>query len=462
MNQSVTTTSAPSRDSDAAQAEIAVLGGLLLDQRLVARVREILATEMFQYPKHGWIFAAICALYDRGDPVDTVLLGQELIARDQLHKIGGAVALSNLTDAVAHTQNVEHYALRVRHDHFRRRMSLAAREVYEVGKAPVEDVREYLAGARAKIQSIANALDTAPRVVPIAQATAFALESSMTKETCIRTGFSELDLRYGGIPNCYIVVGGYPGSGKTTFVTNLIINAALNGTRVLFLSMEDSRDVTIWRMMARFSGINLQDFVRHDISKDVEKQRKATAACEKIYKLPIVIDDTAGRTTAQVRDAIARQHDEKPLGMIVLDHMGKVHERGKDRYHQLSSISLALAEIQKQYDVPLIVISQLSRPEKESGNRPATVRQLRDSGNIEADARCIIMLHRPHYLWEIGVLKRDDPEPDPHELGVIVEKITLGPPDRWRMYVDLATAYVGEEPNEREYPATTFGGGDNY
>lgn len=444
---------------DILQAETALLGAILLDERVLSKVRDVVSAEMFWEPRHGWIYDALIAVHDRGQAIDHVLLGQELIVRDQLAKIGGAVALKDLTDAAGLVVNASEYAKIVRREHCRRSLARVCREIYETGKDPVEDVEGWIARSRRRVAEVANGLYAASRLLGMAQATALAHDRALSSaEILMPTGFSGFDSYWGGLPPTYIVLGGYPGSGKSTFLTNLVANVAVNGKHVLFLSMEDSRDIVLWRMFSRFGRVNSKRIFQRKL--DAEEIRNIGDAANIVHKLPITIDDSAGRTGAEMRDTIERVNEEHKIDLIVIDRMEMVRERGKDLYHQKSAVSSLLADIQRQYEIPLVVVCQLSRPQADTATVKApTIRQLRDSGNIEADARMIIMLHRPHYYWEIKVTKD---EPDPHELGVLVEKNNYGITGSNQLWIDLEHAYIGDIPNDRVYPDTVLGGTDDY
>lgn len=428
------------------RAERAILGGILIAPPLLTRVRTMLRAGQFSCLRHNAIFAAACTLADRGEPVDQVTCGALLEAQGVLAKIGGAIAFDGLTDEVALETKIEAYCDLVREQHCRRQMVRAGAQIAEAGQGDVADVPAYLEDARARVAAVAAGAAPADPVPTMAEATRDAFDEAVqTAEPVglVPTGIATFDRHHRGLWPCYVVIGGFPGAGKTTTLINLILNAARGGRRALFFSMEDRRRMVLWRMLAILSGIDSRRIILRRLRP--EDHQALISAATILRELPIVIDDRTGRTGAQIRADALRCMDERPVDLVVVDHLAKLREAGRSPYERVTAASAALVDLQGQLGVPLIAASQLGRPESKTEIRPPRLNDLRDSGMIEADARMVLLLHRPHYYYEIRAVQD---EPDVHELGLAVAKNNYGLTGGLKLHIDLPSGYVGDPTGE--------------
>ena len=446
------------------EAEQSILGAIFLRPECVSIVRRHVSPEMVFNPAWKLIYAAMLKLYESNRPIDHMTVGKAIVDAGQLDDVGGLTALSNLTEAVSTAANVEHYARIVRELYFQREMVIAAYGVVEAGRENLDDVETYLTNARANINRVASGFSGAEEIPSMSASTMRVVETAMSGKIptgMMPTYIESFDRIYRGLPPTYILVGGYPGSGKTTVFVNLAFNIAVNlkarddARRVLFFSLEVSRESIIQSALARYSGVNSEHITQGRLVQ--EEIRSILTAANIIHELPVIIDDRGGYDVARIRDIALQHHEESPIAAVFIDHIGKIRDKGKDRYHAMTNVSACLADLQKELRVPLIAASQLNR-KNATDIAPPQLSNFRDSGMLEADARMAWTLHRPHYYFETGVTKD---EPDAHEFCLSVVKNDKGRTGQLRLWIDLQSNFIGDEPTSDGVPPV-YGGSDGY
>lgn len=396
------------------EAEVSVLGGMLIDRDAVARAVEVVDDSMFARETHRRLFRAMVRLFDRGDVIDVITLAEELKKTNELELVGGMEYLAELLDAVPTAANIEYHARIVREKALLRRLIDAAsqiiRDSYEPGDRPVDEVLD-LAEQRifqvARTRARAGFVWIKEILWPTFEHIE-ALQQSPSGITGIPTGFPDLDRMTAGLQKGdLIIVAGRPAMGKTSFVLNIAENMAItHQIPVAIFSLEMSKEQLVQRLLCAEGRVNAQN-LRRGMLTDEEYKRLAAAAGH-LNTAPIWIDDSPGSTVLEMRAKARRLKAEVELGALVIDYLQLMTSvsRAENRQQEVSEISRGLKALAKELEIPVIALSQLSRaPEQRSGDHRPQLSDLRESGSLEQDADLVMFLYRPEYY--LGLEDRD-------------------------------------------------------
>ena len=412
------------------EAEQAVIGGVLLDNRAWERIADRVAEQDFYRRDHRLVFGAIRTLLDANQPADAVTVAERLQAQRQLDDAGGLEYLGRLVRETPSAANVRAYA-----DIVRERSVL--RQLIDVGGAIAES------GFEPQGRGAPQLLDEAERrVFEIADQTArtgsgFKTAGSVLVDvvkriddlyerdspiTGLPTGLTDFDALTAGLQGGdLIIVAGRPSMGKTSFAMNIAENAALEARRpVAIFSMEMSSTQLITRMISSYGDID-QTKLRTGRLDD-EDWPRITRATEKLSEAPLYIDDTPSLSPGDVRARSRRlKREHKDLGLIVVDYLQLMQVPGsqENRATEISEISRALKALARELDVPVIALSQLNRALESRTDRRPVMSDLRESGAIEQDADLIVFIYREE------VYNRDTTEKGVAE--IIISKQRNGP-----------------------------------
>ncbi|WP_420635898.1 replicative DNA helicase [Candidatus Palauibacter sp.] len=384
------------------EAELSVLGAMLIDADAVAVALELVNDAGFHREGNRRIFRAMVRLYGRGDVIDAVTLSDELKTAGELEAVGGMAYLARLVDAVPTAANVAYHCRILRDKSVLRRLISSATEIIqEAYEAPSGEVDETLDRAEQKVFEIAQAEERGgfARIKEILRSTMDRIDE-LTRNpgsiTGVPTGFPELDRMTAGFqPADLIVLAGRPSMGKTALALNIAQHTAIDeDVPVAIFSLEMSRESLVQRMLCAESKVDSSRVRTGRLSTD-DFTRLARGAGH-LNTAPIWIDDTPGISPIELRAKIRRLHAEAGVGLVVLDYMQLMSggDRAENRQQEISAISRSLKGIAKEVGVPLLALSQLSRaPEQREGNRPR-LSDLRESGAIEQDADVVLFIFR--------------------------------------------------------------------
>jgi len=389
------------------EAEISVLGGMLIDNDAVARAIEVVDDSMFYREANRRLFRSMARLFERGGVVDVITLNEELKKTNELESAGGAEYLAELLDAVPTAANIEYHARIVREKALLRRLIEAAsdiiRDVYDQGERDVEEVLDH---AEQRVFRVAESHDREgfvwikeilwPTFEHIEK-----LQESAGGITGVATGFKDLDRMTTGLQKGdLIIVAGRPSMGKTSWVLNVAQTAAIeHNTTVAMFSLEMSKEQLVQRFLCAEGRVDAQRLRQGKMSPD-EYQRLAAAAGH-LNTAPLWIDDSPGNTVLEMRAKARRLKSETDLGLLIIDYMQLMsgNKRSESRVQEVSEISRGLKALARELDVPVIALSQLSRAPEQRTNRRPQLSDLRDSGSIEQDADLVMFLYRPEYYF---------------------------------------------------------------
>ncbi len=380
----------------ALEMECAVLGALMLERDAYSEVADVLRSEAFYDTANGIIYALISDLHRRGDPVDILTVTQAAKARGCLADIGGPVHVAELTNGVASGANIRYHAMIVVQKFMAREAIRIGIELQRQGYADTTDVFDMLAGAAGDIMHLNEFASPSDR-----SAAEIAREVVDTTEPDrgVPTHYPDLDRIFRMEPGTVTIVGARPGMGKTAFAVSLAWRHARMGGSVFFASMEMRDRGLVNRLICGESGVPVWKAKRRQLNGE-QTQRMASFAIDHHAALErLRIDETAAMDTQSLAARIDRSKRKRGTTLVVVDYLQLMNVRGerfKSPFDRVSGVSEQLRIIAKQCDLPLVVLSQLSRGEKGAVRRPSMT-DLRQSGQIEQDAEGILLLHRPKY-----------------------------------------------------------------
>jgi len=389
------------------EAEMAVLGSMLIEKEAIIKVLDILQEYDFYRETHKRIFRVIKNLYIENIPVDTVSVINELKKEKVLDDVGGAGYIATLINTVSTAANVEYYARIVREKSVLRQLIQVGTQVVEAGYKAEEPTETLLDRAEQMIFSITQHIDSqgflpAKKLI---QQTLDRIESLMTDRKSVpglSTGFVELDAMTSGFQNSnLIIVAGRPSMGKTSFCMNIVSNVAVrSGLPVGVFSLEMSKDELMFRLICSEAWVN-----SHEIRRGIKSKKSwpvITTAADRIYNSPIYIDDTTNLSALDIRTRARRLYSElsaenQKLSLIVIDYIQLLRGTTKfeSRQQEISEISRSLKALARELNIPVVAVSQLSRRPEERGRegRPQ-LSDLRESGALEQDADVVIFVYR--------------------------------------------------------------------
>ncbi|WP_214103199.1 replicative DNA helicase [Acrocarpospora catenulata] len=382
-------------------AEMAILGAAIEWQEALEEAVTLLRPDDFYRPAHQLVFAAAKAILDDGRKVALAAVMVELQDRGELARAGGGAYLHDLMRAACLPASVGWYASRVARDADRRgawaaltwgiqetgrsrwdggaTLDLIRKRLDEVAAGRVGDLPLSVADEMVSLlEDLENPPETTPGVVPPYLDLAALLE-------VFRSG--EL-----------IVVGARPSIGKTTVAADIIRSAAVrHGQRTVMFTLEMTRRQVLERMVAAESGVQFRAIKQRQLSPaDLDKVAEVGA---RIAAAPLTIDHTPGCSIERIRATLRTLSRTGPLGLVVVDYLGLMAPpKAETRQQEVAALSREFKVLAGEFDVPVVLLSQLNRePEKRSDRRPQTA-DLRDSGAVEQDADVVILLHREdHY-----------------------------------------------------------------
>lgn len=415
-------------------AEMSLLGAVLIDEETLADVSEHVTTKDFYDKRHAAIYAAMMRLYEHHKPVDLLTLTEELRKKDDLDMIGGPSYLSELTNYVPTAAHAEAYAEMVGLKAVRRRLIKASAEISELGYDEEFDIQELLGKAEQELfsvsdQSLKQDLTSIETILTDSFDRMEELHRNKGALRGVRTGWRDLDNMTAGLQRSdLIILAARPAMGKTTLVTNLAYNVATVAKQsVLFFSLEMSKEQLVDRMLADASGVDAWNIRTGNLSD--EDFSKLSEAMGEMAEAPIFLDDTPGLSVLEMRTKARRAAHDAPLGLIIVDYLQLMQGSGKDngnRVQEVSEISRGLKLIARELNVPVIALSQLSRSVESRSPQIPQLADLRESGSIEQDADIVMFIYREAYY---------NPETERENItDLIIAKHRNGPVGKVELY----------------------------
>jgi replicative DNA helicase len=406
-------------------AEAALLGAMMLDNRIVEDVQVRLRPEHFYEPLHGRIYEAILRLVDRNMLATPVTLRPLFEGDVGMRELGGPSYLAQLTGSGAAIIGARDFAQQIYDLALLRALIGVGRNMVEGALDTSEEVdpKSQIEQAEISLYKVAEQGGEEGSVKSFAQATKTVIETASAALNSgghvagLTTGLERLNAKIGGLhPSDLIILAGRPGMGKTSLATNIAFNVAARymrdqqdgispsvGAPCAFFSLEMSADQLAGRVLSEQAEISSEQ-IRMGKLSHAEFTAFARAAQE-LETLPLYIDDTPGLTIAALRTRARRLKRQKGIGVIVVDYLQLLQGSGKssdgNRVQEISEISRGLKTLAKELSVPVIALSQLSRAVEQRENKKPVLSDLRESGSIEQDADMVWFVYREEYYLNL-------------------------------------------------------------
>ncbi len=422
------------------EAEAALLGALMIDNRLMEDIGQQLKADHFHEPVHGRIYEAIGRLTARDMIANPVTLRPLLDADAALKELGGAGYLAKLTGNAAAVIGARDFARQVHDLHM-------LRALITVGRTMVESAMDTGADVEPKVQieeaerALYEAAETSGRAtstVTFATASKAALSLAEKARNAggglagVTTGLDNLNSRLGGLQaSDLLILAARPGMGKTSLATNIAFSAAQRymrdvadgidparsvGAKVAFFSLEMSADQLATRVLSEQSGISSDQLRMGKITQS--QMHDLARASVALQDLPLYIDDTAALTIGSLNTRARRLQRKHGIGLIIVDYLqllsGGSNSR-ENRVQEISEISRGLKTMAKELNVPVLALSQLSRAVESREDKRPQLSDLRESGSIEQDADIVLFVYREDYYLNAQQPKEPGPN-DPPEV----------------------------------------------
>ncbi len=418
------------------EAEAALLGALMLDNRLVEDVGLKLKPHHFHEELHGRIYDSILKLTDKNMVANPVTLRPMFEADEAMKQVGGAGYLATLTGSGATLIAAKDFAQQIYDLALLRALIGVGRDLVESALDTSEEVAplEQIEKAESELYRVAEEGGVEGKAKSFAEATRDALQTAERALNSgghlsgLTTGLESLNAKIGGLHNSdLIIIAGRPGMGKSALGTNIAFAAAQRflrdaedgiepeksgGAAAALFSLEMSADQLATRILAEQSGISSENLRMGKISK--QEFRELARAAAELESLPLYIDDTPGLTIAALRARARRLKRQKGIGLVIVDYLQLLQGTGRNsndnRVNEISEISRGLKTLAKELNVPVIGLSQLSRAVEQREDKRPQLSDLRESGSIEQDADIVLFIYREDYYMAAKQPADDHPD----------------------------------------------------
>jgi replicative DNA helicase len=404
------------------EAEAALLGALMIDNRIAEDIQLKLRPEHFFEPLHGRIYEQILRLLDKNMIASPVTLRPLFEADEEMKEVGGPSYLAQLTGSGAAIIGARDFAGQIYDLALLRALVGVGREMVDQALDTSEDVdpKGQIENAEAALYRVAEEGGGEGSVKSFAVATRMAVQMAEKALNTggglsgLTTGLDTVNARTGGLHGSdLIILAGRPGMGKTALGTNIAFNTARRylqdmedgiapeksaGAGVAFFSLEMSADQLATRILAEQSGISSEALRMGKISQ--QDFRNLARAAGELETLPLYIDDTPGLTIAALRTRARRMKRQRGIGLVVVDYLQLLQGTGRssdNRVQEISEISRGLKTLAKELGVPVLALSQLSRAVEQREDKRPQLSDLRESGSIEQDADIVLFIYREEY-----------------------------------------------------------------
>jgi replicative DNA helicase len=386
-------------------AEESVLGAMMLSPGAIAAVIEIVDAGDFYRESHAKIYRASLGLYAKGEPVDAITLVDELEERGELEAAGGRTRIHELAALVPATANAAHYARIVREMATLRGLIRVGSEIAQLGWERPGETDDLVDRAEQVLFELSQSR-VAGEFTHIEQLLKESFEritllyESGVELTGTPSGFRDLDRVTSGFqPGNLIIVAARPSMGKSALALCMAANVAVrHQVPTALFTLEMSKAEVTQRLMCSEAKVESQRLRTGKLAPD--DWPRLTAACDKLAKAPIYVDDTGSITMMELRSKARRlKSKEHGLGLIIVDYLQLMTSgtNPENRVQEVSLISRQLKVLARDLDVPILALSQLSRAVEQRHDKRPILSDLRDSGSIEQDSDIVMFIYRDEY-----------------------------------------------------------------
>jgi len=410
-------------------AERAVLGSILLLPEVFDEVALVVRSADFYDDANRRLFEHLLAMHDAGQRIDLMLLVERLKKGDVYEAIGGAAYLAEIGRQVPTAAHAEYYARIVADKSMLRSLIHTGVDIQNSAYDPTADTREVVSKAEERVLAILEDRG-AGQVSPISEVLQESLDridARMDQHHAyggVETGFVDFDQMTGGLQKSeLIILAARPSMGKTALAMNMAEYAALNGTPVLFVSLEMSAIELGDRLLCSFARVNGNRLRNGTITH--EERRKLVNAAAQISQAPLFIDDAPSRTMTEIAANARRLKRRSGLGVVIVDYLQLIDpDNPRDpRQEQVAKISRRLKGLARELDVPVLCLAQLNRQVESTHSNKPQLSHLRESGAIEQDADVVMFVHREEYY----MTNEEDREQVRGQADLLIRKQRNGP-----------------------------------
>jgi replicative DNA helicase len=386
------------------EAEESVLGSMLLSPVAVATVSEILDAAAFYRESHAKMYRAALALWAKGEPVDAITLVNELEERAELEAAGGQARVAELAALVPAASNVEHYARIVKEMSTLRGLIRAGQEIVRLGQEREGEVSDLVDRAEQIVFELGQQRTTSDFAhIQVLLKESFERITQLYEagvEITVPAGFRELDLLTSGFqPGNLVILAARPSMGKSGLGLCMAANLGVrHQIPVALFTLEMSKSEVTQRMMCSEAKVESQRLRTGRLAPD--DWPRLTAACDRLMKAPIYVDDAGSTSIMELRSKARRLKSREPsLGLVIVDYLQLMasDRNVESRVQEVSQISRALKVLARELEVPILAMSQLSRAVEQRHDKRPILSDLRDSGSIEQDADLVMFIYRDEY-----------------------------------------------------------------
>lgn len=389
------------------EAEMSLLGALMIDKDAIIKIGDLISEDDFYRDANKIVFAAMRDLYIAHEPIDIISLSTKLDDQGRLESVGGRTYLSALTNAVATSSNILHYAKIVQKKATLRRLQSAAAKISELSFQEDDDVTEILDGAEKEIFSVSQKL-ASNNFVGVSSLIESAFERleelhkvGNKKMRGVPTKFHDLDKLLAGLQKSdLLILAARPSVGKTSFALDLARQTAVySKASVGVFSLEMSKEQLVDRMLCAQAGVSLWRMRTGNLSDKGEDNdfSRIGEAMARLSEASIFIDDSPNCTVMEIRTKARRLQIDKGLDVLIIDYLQLMGGNGKykdNRVQEVSEITRGLKGIARELNIPVIALSQLSRAVEQQKPAIPKMAHLRESGSIEQDADIVMFIYR--------------------------------------------------------------------
>src|SRR3989338_6127460 len=431
------------------EAEMSLLGAILLDKDAVMKVADTVEPEDFYKNIHRSIFETMLELYAKNEPIDLLTLGNRLTEKNQLEAIGGRSYLVALSNTVPTASHVEHYAEIVHRKATLRKLLVASADITKICfQEEDHDVEEILDEASKQLYGVTqkhlkNAFTPIRSVLHEAFERLDELHREKGKLRGLTTGFRELDHLLAGLQKSdLIILAARPSVGKTSFALDIARHAAVRAkASVGVFSLEMSKEQLVDRMLCAEAGVDLWKMRTGNLSDrpDSDDFPRIGHAMGVLSEAPIFIDDSPMNTVMHIRAKARRLQAEHGLGVIIVDYLQLMesHHASKNvenRVQEVAEITRNLKGIARELNIPVLALSQLSRAVEMQKPAIPKLAHLRESGSIEQDADVVMFIYRKAADRSYRI--EDVPPDERHIAEVHIAKHRNGPIGQVKLFFD--------------------------
>ena len=387
------------------EAEESVLGAMMLSPGAIGAVSEVLDASDFYRESHAVIYRAALALYAKGEPVDAITLVDELEERGELEAAGGRVRIHELAALVPASANAGHYARIVREMATLRGLIRAGGEIAQLGWERPGETTDLVDRAEQVVfdlsqSRVSSEFTHIEELLKDSFERITALYEAGADVTGTPSGFRDLDrLTSGFQPGNLIIVAARPSMGKSGLGLCMAANLAVRAeVPTALFTLEMSKAEVTQRLMCSEAKVESQRLRTGKLGAD--DWPRLTAACDRLAKAPIYVDDQGSITMMEIRSKARRLKSREPdLGLIIVDYLQLMTSGSnvESRVQEVSQISRSLKVLARDLDVPILAMSQLSRAVEQRHDKRPILSDLRESGSIEQDADLVMFIYRDEY-----------------------------------------------------------------